>query len=128
MTKPSSSEAGTTCLLSPVRTPIRADVALRSLEVQGIDASGLDETDRKILRVLISRGRPIGLRSLADLVGESSRTLAEVYEPHLLREGFIARTLHGRVATEVARRTLFRTISGKGGEGGADAALAIDRR
>ena len=103
-------------------TAIVADVALRSLEVQGIDASGLDETDRKILRVLISRGRPIGLRSLADLVGESPRTLAEVYEPHLLREGFIARTLRGRVATDEARKVLFRTLKKSGSEEGEAAA------
>ncbi len=45
----------------------------------------------------------MGLRSLADLIGESPKTVAEVYEPHLLREGFIVRTFRGRAATAKAR-------------------------
>ena len=62
------------------------------------------ETDRKILRILADRGRPIGLRSLSDLLDEKPETVARVYEPHLFREGWIVRTLRGRMAAEKARR------------------------
>ena len=50
-----------------------------------------------------ARDRPIGLRSLADLVGADPRTLADVHEPHLVREGWLARTWRGRVATDRAK-------------------------
>jgi holliday junction DNA helicase RuvB len=83
--------------------PITAEIARRALASQGIDGSGLGETDRKILRILVSRSRPVGLRSLADLLGECPRTVLEVYEPALLRDGWIARTWRGRVATDRAR-------------------------
>ena len=62
------------------------------------------ETDRKILRILADRSRPIGLRSLSDLLDEKPGTVARVYEPHLFREGWIVRTPRGRVAAETARR------------------------
>jgi Holliday junction DNA helicase RuvB len=78
-------------------------MAKRALASQGIDGAGLSETDRKILKILVAAGRPIGLRTLADLVGENLKTLLEVYEPYLLRQGFLRRTQFGRVATEEAR-------------------------
>jgi Holliday junction DNA helicase RuvB len=86
--------------------PVTAELARRALGRAGIDRFGLSETDRKILQVLVEKKRSIGLRSLADILGENPRTVAEVYEPYLLREGFIARTWRGRIATMKARRAL----------------------
>jgi holliday junction DNA helicase RuvB len=83
-------------------TPITESITRRSLEMAGLDRAGLSATDRRILEILIARGRPLGLRSLSDLLGESPRTLAEVYEPHLLREGYLIRTSRGRCASERA--------------------------
>jgi Holliday junction DNA helicase RuvB len=93
--------------------PVTAGMARRALERAGIDRFGLSETDRRILEVILEQGRPIGVRSLADVLGENPRTVAEIYEPFLLREGFIARTWRGRIATEKAGRALlFAVIDG----------------
>ncbi len=83
---------------------IDAEIARRALQSQGIDPSGLDRMDRRIVQVLLDRGRPTGLRTLADQLGEERRTIAEIHEPYLLRKGLIARTYRGRVATEKAMR------------------------
>ncbi len=64
-----------------------------------IDPLGLDEMDRKILRALIQRGEPTGLKTLAAIVEEAEDTLEEVFEPHLIRCGLLSRTPRGRVAT-----------------------------
>jgi holliday junction DNA helicase RuvB len=82
-----------------------ADEALSLLEV---DDLGLDDLDRQILRRLIVtfEGRPVGLGTLADAVGEASDTIEDVYEPYLLQEGLIQRTPRGRVATPRAYRHL----------------------
>jgi Holliday junction DNA helicase RuvB len=82
-----------------------ADEALSLLEV---DELGLDDLDRQILRRLIVtfEGRPVGLGTLADAVGEASDTIEDVYEPYLLQEGLIQRTPRGRVATPRAYRHL----------------------
>lgn len=73
-----------------------ADAALRKME---IDALGLDETDRNLLRALIEKfgGGPAGLDTLAATVNEDADTIEDVYEPYLLQLGFIARTPRGRV-------------------------------
>jgi Holliday junction DNA helicase RuvB len=63
-----------------------------------IDELGLEEMDRRILRALIERGEPIGLKTLAAMVDEAEDTLEEVFEPHLIRCGLIARTPRGRIA------------------------------
>jgi len=75
-----------------------ADRALRALHV---DERGLDEMDKRILRTLIEKfdGGPTGLTNLAVSVGEDAGTIEEVYEPYLIQEGFIERTLRGRIAT-----------------------------
>ncbi len=75
--------------------------ALRLLEV---DERGLDEMDRRMLDALIQRydGGPVGLTSLAVVLGEDSGTLEDVYEPFLVQEGFIRRTARGREATKLA--------------------------
>ena len=75
--------------------------ALRLLEV---DERGLDEMDRRMLDALIQRydGGPVGLQSLAVVLGEDAGTLEDVYEPFLVQEGFIRRTPSGREATRLA--------------------------
>ena len=75
--------------------------ALRLLEV---DERGLDEMDRRMLDALIQRydGGPVGLQSLAVVLGEDAGTLEDVYEPFLVQEGFVRRTARGREATRLA--------------------------
>ena len=78
-----------------------ADAALQMLD---IDASGLDEMDKRILRTIIEKfnGGPIGLNSLAVSIAEEEDTIEYVYEPYLIQEGFIKRTARGRVVTQQA--------------------------
>ena len=80
---------------------LTADYALNKLN---IDASGLDQTDRRYLEVLIDRfnGGPVGLDALASTISEETVTLEDVNEPYLLQAGFIVRTPRGRAATEKA--------------------------
>lgn len=87
---------------------IDADVAERALSLLEVDGLGLEDIDRQILRCLAItfEGRPIGLGSLADAVGEAPDTIEDVYEPYLLKEGLLARTPRGRVATARAYRHL----------------------
>jgi Holliday junction DNA helicase RuvB len=75
--------------------------ALRLLEV---DERGLDEMDRRLLEALVTKyqGGPVGLNTLAVVVGEEAGTLEDVYEPYLIQEGFIKRTPRGREATALA--------------------------
>ena len=84
---------------------IRIDSAavMEGLERLGIDENGLDRVDRKILRTLFDNGGDaVGLKTLAATVGEEQRTIEEVYEPHLIREGLMNRTSRGRCATRKA--------------------------
>lgn len=78
-----------------------ADKALQSLEV---DALGLDSVDRRMLGAIITHfaGGPVGLETLAAVIGEESITLEDVYEPYLLQLGFLNRTPRGRMATSSA--------------------------
>ena len=73
-----------------------AKLALNKLE---IDELGLDETDRKLLDVMITayRGKPVGIETLATTLGEEIDTIEDVYEPYLVQIGFIARTPRGRI-------------------------------
>lgn len=82
-----------------------ARMALKSLE---IDECGLDNVDRMILKALIDKfgGGPVGLETLAAVVSEEGDTLSDVYEPYLIKLGFIQKTPRGRVATEQAYRHL----------------------
>ncbi len=82
-----------------------ADNALNMLE---IDASGLDEMDKRILETLIVKyqGGPVGLGSLAVAVGEEAGTLEEVHEPYLIMEGYLQRTQQGRIALPKAYESL----------------------
>jgi Holliday junction DNA helicase RuvB len=77
------------------------DIAEQALIILEVDAAGLDDLDRKILTHLAVTfsGRPTGLGTLADAVGESPDTIEDVYEPFLLQQGLLARTPRGRIAT-----------------------------
>jgi Holliday junction DNA helicase RuvB len=81
--------------------------AMRSLE---IDDEGLDSTDRKLLAAIIQKfgSGPVGVAALAAVLSEETETIEDVYEPFLLRLGFIDRTPQGRIATEAARVHLSR--------------------
>jgi holliday junction DNA helicase RuvB len=74
------------------------------LEALNIDKSGLDEMDNKILSTIIDKfkGGPVGITTIATAVGEEAGTIEEVYEPFLIKEGYIKRTPRGREATEIA--------------------------
>ena len=73
------------------------------LSLLAVDEKGLDELDRKILKSIVSvyNGGPVGIETLSLLLGEDRRTVEEVYEPYLVKIGFIKRTPRGRVVTEL---------------------------
>jgi holliday junction DNA helicase RuvB len=84
---------------------IDRDLADQALSLLGVDEMGLDEIDRRILRVIIEDfgGGPVGLKTISISVGEEARTIEEVYEPFLIQTGLIKRTSQGREATPAAR-------------------------
>ncbi len=83
---------------------ITEDVAMYALNLLDVDKYGLDHVDRNILMTIIEKfqGGPVGLDTLAASIGEDSGTIEDVYEPYLLKNGFINRTPKGRVVTEYA--------------------------
>jgi len=83
-------------------------IASASLERLDVDAHGLDEMDKRILSVIAEKfgGGPVGINTLGVAVGEDGGTIEEIYEPYLIKEGFLKRTPRGREATELAYRTL----------------------
>ncbi|MFI3279440.1 MAG: Holliday junction branch migration DNA helicase RuvB [Rikenellaceae bacterium] len=83
---------------------IDLEITRYSLEALNIDSRGLDQMDNKILGTIIEKfkGGPVGLGTIATAVGEDSGTIEEVYEPFLIKEGFLKRTPRGREATELA--------------------------
>jgi Holliday junction DNA helicase RuvB len=87
---------------------IEPAIAKFGLDALDVDESGLDEMDNKILTTLIEKfkGGPVGLSTLATAVSEESDTLEEVYEPYLIKEGFLMRTPRGRIATDKAYKHL----------------------
>ncbi len=78
--------------------------ALEALEMLEVDQRGFDQMDRKILLTLIDKfnGGPVGIESLSSSIGEDKGTIEDVYEPYLIQEGFMHRTVRGRVATMLA--------------------------
>ncbi len=90
---------------------IDTDIARYSLEALNIDRHGLDEIDNKILNTIIDKfkGGPVGVNTIATAIGEDTGTVEEVYEPFLIKEGFIKRTPRGREVTELAYRHLGKT-------------------
>lgn len=91
---------------------IDLEIANIALEALNVDQNGLDEMDNKILSVIIDkfRGGPVGLTTIATAVGENAGTIEEVYEPFLIKEGFLMRTPRGRKATDKAFKHLGRNL------------------
>jgi len=92
---------------------IDLNIAQYALEALNIDQHGLDEMDHKILLTLIDKfqGGPVGLTTIGTAIGEDSGTIEEVYEPFLIKEGFIKRTPRGRMVTPLAYDHLGRNNS-----------------
>ena len=91
---------------------IDLEIAQYALEALNIDRYGLDEIDNKILCTIIDKfgGGPVGLGTIATAIGEDSGTLEEVYEPFLIKEGFLKRTPRGREVTELAYKHLGKSV------------------
>ena len=89
---------------------IDMEIAKFSLEALNIDRYGLDEIDNKLLLTIIDKfnGGPVGLSTIATALGEDAETVEEVYEPFLIKEGFIKRTPRGRVVTMLAYNHLHK--------------------
>ena len=92
---------------------IDSGVAKEALDGMGIDIHGLDDMDRRILVALIDqfKGGPVGVNSLSVAVSEDATTIEDVYEPYLIKKGFIQRTSRGRIAQEKAFKLLKRTFN-----------------
>ena len=89
---------------------IDMEITKHALKALNIDEYGLDEMDNKILVCIIDKfkGGPVGISTIATAVGEDGGTIEEVYEPFLIKEGFLKRTPRGREATELAYKHLGR--------------------
>lgn len=89
---------------------IDIDIALYALDALNVDKHGLDEMDNRVLITIIDKfkGGPVGLTTIATAVGEQAGTIEEVYEPFLIKEGFITRTPRGREVTDRAYKHLGR--------------------
>ena len=87
---------------------ITEEVASLALDLLEVDRYGLDQTDRLLLITVIEKfaGGPVGLDTLAAAIGEDSGTIEDVYEPYLIKNGFLNRTPRGRTASEAAYRHL----------------------
>ncbi len=89
-------------------------ITLYALEALNIDKYGLDDMDNRILTTIIDKfnGGPVGISTISTAVGEDAGTIEEVYEPYLIKEGFLKRTLRGREVTELAFKHLGRSYFG----------------
>ena len=87
---------------------ITEEIAVTALDLMDVDPMGLDHIDRNMLFTMINKfnGGPVGLDTLAAAIGEDSGTIEDVYEPYLIKNGFINRTPRGRVVTDFAYRHL----------------------
>lgn len=85
---------------------VTEDLATYALDQLGVDKNGLDEMDRRILKIILEKydGGPVGIETLSSALGEEAETLEEVYEPFLIQEGFIQKTPRGRVLTTFAKQ------------------------
>ena len=83
---------------------VNMEITQESLLRLDVDEVGLDDMDKRILDAIINKfgGGPVGVNTLAIAVGEPAETLEEVYEPFLIKEGFLNRTPRGRMATDLA--------------------------
>jgi Holliday junction DNA helicase RuvB len=86
------------------RSGISSEVADAALRMLDVDTQGLDIMDRKLLLAVIEKfgGGPVGLDNLAAAIGEESDTIEDVLEPYLIQQGYLQRTLRGRIATSTA--------------------------
>jgi Holliday junction DNA helicase RuvB len=89
---------------------IDLEIARFALEALGVDTYGLDEIDNRLLTTIIDKfgGGPVGLTTIATALGEDPGTIEDVYEPYLIKEGFIKRTPRGREVTPLAYKHLGR--------------------
>ncbi|MDP8268111.1 MAG: Holliday junction branch migration DNA helicase RuvB [Candidatus Tenebribacter davisii] len=80
---------------------ITKEIAIKALKMLNVDFAGLDDMDKRLLRILIENynGGPVGLKTLAVALGEDAGTVEEIYEPYLIQQGFLDRTSQGRKAT-----------------------------
>lgn len=87
---------------------ITEEVANTALDLLDVDKLGLDQTDRRILLIMIEKfkGGPVGLDTLAAAIGEDSGTIEDVYEPYLIKNGLVTRTPRGRMVTDLTYRHL----------------------
>ena len=92
---------------------VNIEISLMALGALNVDKYGLDEMDNRILVTIIDKfkGGPVGLSTIATAVGEQAGTIEEVYEPFLIKEGFITRTPRGREVTDAAYKHLGRRNS-----------------
>lgn len=83
------------------------EIAIYALDQLGVDKNGLDDMDRRILKLMSEKydGGPVGIDTLASALAEDRETLEEVYEPFLIQEGFIQKTPRGRVLTQYSKQT-----------------------
>jgi Holliday junction DNA helicase RuvB len=96
---------------------ITQDIANMALKALDVDDNGLDDMDNRILTTIINKfkGGPVGISTIATACSEEAETIEEVYEPFLIKEGYIKRTARGREATELAYRHLGIVPPGKTG-------------
>ena len=82
-------------------------IAIYALDQLGVDKNGLDEMDRRILKLMAEKyeGGPVGIDTIAAALGEERETLEEVYEPFLIQEGFIQKTPRGRILTQFSKQS-----------------------
>lgn len=85
---------------------VSKDIALYALDQLGVDKYGLDEMDRRILKLMAEKydGGPVGIDTMASALGEERETLEEVYEPFLIQEGYIQKTARGRMLTSFSKQ------------------------
>ena len=82
------------------------DIAIYALDQLGVDKHGLDDMDRRILKLMAEKydGGPVGIDTIASALAEDRETLEEVYEPFLIQEGFIQKTPRGRMLTQYSKQ------------------------
>jgi Holliday junction DNA helicase RuvB len=102
---------------------VNAEIAFTALEVEGIDSAGLDDLDRKLLKIILEfyKGGPVGIEALGATLNEEVDTLVDMVEPYLLKIGFLQRTKRGRMASSSAAKHLGLALPS--GDSGPQASL-----
>lgn len=97
---------------------VKSEIACEALEAEGIDTIGLDQLDRKLLKIVIEyyKGGPVGIEALGATLNEEVDTLVDMVEPFLLKIGYIQRTSRGRMASSEAARHLGLSLPGSAGQ------------